>query len=91
MTVSLLVGWRSMTKVGSSMASLREDIEQALLVASPGLDGEAGHRPKLQGLQMDVILVVRIVQHAVRSIHRPGDSADVASSSSSTSTVLLCN
>jgi hypothetical protein len=60
---------------------LAEDVEQALLVALLlRFDGEAGHRlGKLERHQMDVVLVVRIVQHAIElDFIDLGDGADVA-------------
>ena len=60
---------------------LAQDVEQALLVALLlGLDGQALHRLReFERLQVDVVLVVRIVQHAVElDFLDLGDGADVA-------------
>ena len=60
---------------------LVQDVEQALLVAlAPGLHRQALHRlRKFERLQVDVVLVVRVVQHAVElDLVDLGDGADVA-------------
>jgi hypothetical protein len=66
-TVSLVCGVALDLEAGVFQLQLVQNLEQALLVAlAPGLHGQALHGlGKLQRFQVDVVFVVRIVQHAV--------------------------
>ena len=88
-TVSLVVG-AARPEARVFHGQLAEDVEDRRC-SSPffRLDGEAGHRQReFQRLQVDVVLVVRIVQHAVElDFLDLGDRTDLAGTSSLTSIV----